>query len=116
MRQGTSPSRRATSRIEVPEDVWVLWQDNGREDVSRVRDMSLEGIFIETSKPRPAGAVTRLHFLVPEGQIRADAVVRHAKPDNGIGLKITAVRQEDRSHLAALMRRLRGLSRFRGAA
>ena len=116
MRQETFPSRRSTSRIGAAEDVWVLWQDNGHEDVSRVRDMSLGGIFIETPKQRSTGAMTKLHFLVPEGQIRAEAVVRHAMPNGGIGLKLTVVREEDRLHLAALVRRLRGLSRFRGAA
>jgi hypothetical protein len=108
--QGTTPSRRLTSRIEASEDVWVLWQCQGRDDVSRVRDMSLGGLFIETPKAIPADTATKLHFLVREGQIRADAVVRHAKP-GGVGLKFTAVIEEDRRKLAVLIMRLRTLSR-----
>jgi hypothetical protein len=38
------------------------------------------------------------------------------KPGRGLGLKFTAVREEDRRHLADLIKRLRGfgsISRFR---
>jgi hypothetical protein len=61
------------------------------------------------------GARTSLHFLVEEGQIRAEAVVRHEKPGRGLGLEFTAVREEDRGRLADLLKRLRGFgltSRF----
>jgi hypothetical protein len=62
------------------------------------------------------GSSTNLHFLVKEGQIRAEAVVRHVKPGCGLGLEFTAVLEEDRPRLAGLMKRLRGLgliSKFR---
>lgn len=91
----------------------MYWNCNGRDDVSRVRDLSMGGLFIETEKPRAVGVTTKLHFLVAEGPIRADAVVRHVRPGNGVGLKFTAVADEDREPLAALMKRLRGLSRYR---
>jgi hypothetical protein len=38
--------------------------------------MSMGGLFIETPEPKAQGVLTRLHFLVQEGQIRADAIVR----------------------------------------
>ena len=79
MWHGTTPSRRLTTRVAVSEDVWVYWRCEGREDVSRIRNLSIGGLFIETPKPRPTGAVTKLNFLAQEGQIRAEAVVRHAK-------------------------------------
>jgi hypothetical protein len=88
--------------------VWVYWQCHGREDVSLVRDMSMGGLFIETPQPKAAGVLTRLHFLVQEGQIRADAVVRHAKSGVGLGLRFTALSELDRPKLAALLTRLRG--------
>lgn len=65
------------------------------------------GLFIETDKPKVPGITVKLHFLVQEGQIRADAVVRHAKPDRGLGLRFTAVDNEDRPRLVELMKRLR---------
>lgn len=111
MSPGNSPSRRLTSRVAASGDVWVYWQCNGREDVSQVRDLSLGGLFIETEQPRNPGLKAKLHFLVREGQIRADTVVRRSEPGVGLGLKFVAVSEQERPQLAALMTRLRGLSR-----
>ena len=86
----------------------MYWQCQGREDVSSVRDMSVGGLFIETAEPKAEGVLTRLHFLVQEGQIRADAVVRHASAGTGLGLKFIALSEQDRPKLAALLSRLRG--------
>ena len=114
---GDSPSRRFTSRVPtlpIPiGDVWVYWECGNRRDISRVRDISMSGLFIETSKPMTKGAATSLHFLVQDGQIRADAVVRHVSAGIGQGLKYTAVNIEDARHLATLVTRLRGLHRER---
>jgi len=69
--------------------------------------MSLGGLFVETPTSRGVGSTIKLEFLVQEGQIRADAVVKRVEPGNGLALKFTAVMDEDRSRLAALMNRLR---------
>jgi hypothetical protein len=68
------------------------------------------GLFIETDTPPVAGMSAELDFLVQEGQIRAEAVVRHAEPGRGLGLRFTAVRNEDRLRLEELVKRLRGLN------
>jgi hypothetical protein len=69
--------------------------------------MSMGGLFIETLHPRAMGVLTRLHFLVQEGQIRADAIVKHAESGVGLGLRFTALSEQDRPKLAALLNRLR---------
>ena len=84
----------------------MYWRCHGREDVSRVRDMSMGGLFLETPELKEEGIRARLHFLVQEGQIRADAVVRHARSGIGLGLKFTALSEQDRPKLAALLTRL----------
>jgi hypothetical protein len=58
------------------------------------RNFSLGGLFVETSKSNGVGSTTTLDFLVREGQIRVDAVVRRVKPSRGLGLKFTAVRRK----------------------
>jgi len=116
VRPVTSPSRRLTSRVPAPAGVWVYWKCRGQEDVSRVRDMSMGGLFVETPESKPEGVLTRLHFLVQEGQIRADAVVRHAKSGVGIGLKFTALSDQDGPKLAALLNRLRAAQHSRQRA
>src|ERR1700704_4124113 len=85
----TSYSRRLHSRVEKLESVYVYWRSTGNEDVAPVRNLSMGGLFIETDKPKAPGIEAKLHFLVQEGQIRADAVVRHAKPGRGLGLRFT---------------------------
>jgi hypothetical protein len=76
--------------------------------------MSMGGLFIETPQPRAEGLHARLHFLVQEGQIRAEAVVRHIQSGKGLGLKFTALSEQDRPKLAALLTRLRWAFHSRG--
>jgi hypothetical protein len=89
----------------------VYWSCAERSDVSRIRNLSFGGIFIETRAPQPVGTKAEIDFLVEEGQIRTQAVVRHLERATGMGLEFTGVAQEDRPHLAALLTRLRSFSR-----
>jgi hypothetical protein len=107
LHQAVFHSRRFTSRVETHDLVWVDWRCIGREDISRVRNLSLGGLFVETPQPRGVGSTAKLEFLVQEGQIRADAIVRRAEPGRGLGMKFTAVSEEDRPRLEALISRLR---------
>lgn len=99
--------RRSHSRVEASVNVYIFWRSDGREDVAKVKNLSFSGIFIETEKSKDPGDTAELHFLVQEGQIRADAVVRRAKPGYGLGLRLMAVHNNDRRRLAELMKRLR---------
>lgn len=103
-------SRRMASRVETMGYVWVYWRCQGMDDVSRVCDMSPGGLFLSTPVPPPLGAKAKLDFLVQEGQIRAEAVVRHLVPGSGIGLKFTGITDKDCPHLVALLKRIRSLS------
>ena len=55
----------------------------------------MRGLFVQTERVRDVDAPIRLDFLVQEGQIRAEAVVQHVKPGSGLGLKFTALAEED---------------------
>jgi hypothetical protein len=103
--------RRFSSRVEPKNnDVWVYWEGSGDRDLSRVNYLSIGGLFIQTPRPKPIGSTTNLHFLVQEGQIRADATVQHVNRGNGLGLKFNAVNEKDSPNLAALLARLQSLS------
>jgi len=110
------PSRRLSSRVDVKEDVWVLWGNGGEEDVSRIKDLSIGGLFLQTPSLRPAGQSVRLHFLVQEGEIKAQAMVRHARQGAGVGLKFIALSEQGKPRLAALLNRLRSLLQSREAS
>ena len=103
-------SRRMTSRIETMGDVWVYWRCQDMDDVSRVCDLSVGGLCLSTPVPPPLGAKANLDFLVQEGQIRAEAVIRHLVPGRGLGLRFTAIIDKDCPRLVALLNRIRTLS------
>ena len=106
--QTTGPSRRRSSRIPAIDDVWVYWESAPYRDISRVRDLSPSGLFLETRARKKEGELVRLHFLVQEGQIRAEAEVRHvAQNGRGFGMKINSVSSQDAPHLRRLLSRLR---------
>jgi hypothetical protein len=100
-------SRRFTPRVETHDGVFVDWCCFGLEDISRVRNLSLDGLFVETAKSRSMGSTVKLEFLVQEGQIRADAVVKRAEPGSGLAMKFTTVTEQDRPRLGALINRFR---------
>jgi hypothetical protein len=106
-----SPSRRLTSRVDASGEVWVYWQCGVRVDLSRVRNVSAGGMFLELNKPLAKGQTAKLHFLVPEGAIQANAEVRYAFPGQGLGLKFIAVEKECGPKLAEMLRRLRAMQR-----
>src|SRR6266403_2594649 len=84
------PSRRITLRNTSPSNLWVYWNSKKHGDLSRVYDLSIGGLLVETRQAIPIGETIELDFLVQEGQIRAQAVVRYVKNGFGVGLKFTA--------------------------
>jgi len=110
---GLSPCRRLTTRVETGGEVWAYWQCGRRVDVSRVRNVSAGGMFLEIEQPIAKGQTANLHFLVPEGAIQVDAVVRRFTPGEGLGMKLVAIEKECGQHFAELLTRLRSIERSR---
>lgn len=112
VRGGELPSasyfRRRMSRAEADESVYAFWSCAGRESLSRVRDLSCGGLFVESPLEENIDSPVKLHFLVDEGQIRANAVVRHVSRGKGLGLKFIAIHEQDSQRLAGLIKRLQG--------
>jgi PilZ domain len=101
-----SKSNRRYPRIPTPKGVWVSWQHDGSQNVSRVRDLNVGGLFIETKTPPPVNASITLLFLVPEGEIRSSALVRNVTPAEGMGVQFVAMSQEHAVRLQSLFTRL----------
>jgi c-di-GMP-binding flagellar brake protein YcgR len=112
MPSGQNPSRRSAARVAAPSDLWAFWNCRKQDGLSRVLDLSLGGLGISLDKSERIGLgeTVQVNFLAPEGQIRADAVVRHVEPGS-LGLKFVALSDEDRPRLTALMMRVRNLAR-----
>jgi len=64
------------------------------------------GLFVETLKVCPVDATVELHFLVEDGEVRANATVRYVKAGSGIGLQFKTVRSEDQVRFSTMMKRL----------
>lgn len=84
----------------------VAWQHIGGRNVSRVATLGLGGLFISTSEPPEVGAVLKLVFDVPTGEVRARAIVKNVKPGKGMALAFIAMGAEDRARLDQLLKRL----------
>jgi hypothetical protein len=106
MKKQVLHSRRHRKRVETPQGVWVLWKCGRTEDTSKVKDLSVGGLFIETAKGCPVDATVELHFLVQDGEVRATATVRYVLPEKGLGLQFKAIRQEDQARFSAMIKRL----------
>lgn len=106
MKKHVLHSRRHHKRVETPQGVWVFWRCGRTEDTSRVKDLSVGGLFVETRKVCPVDATVELHFLVEDGEIRANATVRYVKAGSGLGLQFKAVRTEDQAHFSTMIKRL----------
>lgn len=106
LQRPVSHSRRFTSRVATS-DVWVYWSADGREDIAKVRNLSLGGLFLETSASEKVDSAVSLDFLVQEGQISLDAVVRRAEVSRGLALKFSEMTDSNQSRLTALVNRLR---------
>jgi hypothetical protein len=104
-------SRRVTPRTEADDEVHVFWYSHGRGDLSRVRNLNLGGIFIETRFGKELGTPVELYFLEGEGHIHAKAIVSHVEPGQGMGLKFTVIHEQDRLHFGSLMSRLYSASK-----
>ena len=106
MREPALPTRRRHPRVRTPQGVFVLWRWGRTEDTSRVKDLSLGGLFVETKKVCPVDAGVKLNFLVEDGGITAGASVRHVKAGSGLGLQFKSVRSEDRVRFATMIKKL----------
>lgn len=97
---------RRYQRIDLPKGMLVAWEASGKRIVSRVATLGLGGLFISTPVPPPVGEVLRLIFQVPDGEVRARAVVRDCRPGRGMGVAFTWMNQEARAKLHQLLKRL----------
>jgi hypothetical protein len=104
-KQGSKADRRH-QRVATPKGVWVAWQQDKQQSVSRVRDLNVGGLFIATPTPLATGSVVSVLMSVPEGEIRGKATVRNLIPGEGMGVQFTEISTENQVRLDKLVARL----------
>jgi hypothetical protein len=107
MTRAAGKENRRTARVAVSKGLWVAWQAaDGPRNISRVRDLSAGGAFIQTTIPVAIGTCVEMLFALPEGETRVDGIVRYADGKSGIGVEFTTMGAGDRARVQQLLRRL----------
>ena len=106
MAQGTKKVNRRFLRVKLPKGMLVAWQDNAGRAVSRVATLGLGGLFIATSHPPSVGALLKIVFEVPGGEVRARAIVKNVKPGEGMAVAFIEMGYADRARLNQLLKKL----------
>ncbi len=83
----------------------ATWYGGGQQQVSRVKTLSMGGVFLGGSTLRVGSELT-LVFEVPGGMVMAEAVVRNIVPDEGMGVEFTKMNAQSRALLEELLMRL----------
>jgi len=97
---------RRHERIALPQGMSVTWYGCGQQQVSRVKTLSMGGLFLCGSNTLRVGTDLTLVFEVPGGMVMADAVVRNVVPGEGMGVEFTKMNPQSRVLLEGLLTRL----------
>jgi hypothetical protein len=97
---------RRYPRVSAPKGTILAWENASLRHVSYVANLGLGGSYIRTTEAPPPGTFVRLLLDAPTGEVRARAVVQRSNPKQGLGVKIVAMRPEDRAGFARWLRRL----------
>ena len=101
----THREARRYERIALPKGMSVTWYGGGQQQVSRVKTLSIGGVFLGGSTLRVGSDLT-LVFEVPGGMVMAEAVVRNIVPGEGMGVEFTKMNTQSRALLEELLTRL----------
>jgi len=97
---------RLHQRISLPQGMSVTWYGSGQQQVSRVKTLSMGGLFLCGSNTLRVGTDLTLVFEVPGGMVLANAVVRNIVPGQGMGVEFTKMNPQIRVLLEELLTRL----------
>ena len=102
----TASAARRHERISLPQGMSVTWHGSGQQQVSRVKTLSMGGLFLCGSNTLRVGTELTLVFEVPGGMVLANAVVRNIVPGEGMGVEFTKMNRQNRVLLEGLLTRL----------
>jgi hypothetical protein len=100
--------KRRLPRIVLPRGMSITWRGGEKSVVSRVQTISAGGLSIASPEPASSGELLHVFFEVPAGEISAQAVVRHSREGQGMGVEFVAMSDEGRARLDHLLKKLLG--------
>jgi len=90
----TGADRRVHPRYEFTAAVEVLAADSGARIETRVRDLSQQGCYVDTSEALPLGTVTDVRIKKGAQVFEAQARVVYSRAAKGMGLVFTGIEPE----------------------
>lgn len=87
---GSAPTAaRLAKRYSLVCDLSIMYEGHTEALPIRIPDISTHGMFINTPRRFPEGAVLKIHFRLPRSgyEVRARGEVRYVLPDVGIGVE-----------------------------
>src|SRR5229473_3522707 len=91
--------RRTHPRYEFTAAVEVVAAESGARIETRVRDLSQQGCYVDTSNALPLGTVTDVRISKGTQLFEAHARVVYSRANKGMGLVFTAIEPEQRGIL-----------------
>ena len=83
----------------------LTYEGAGVRAATRISDISVAGVFIDTNSAVPAGSHLKLTFTLPDGHtVHTDGVVIHNQPRSGIGVKFLNLDPEDARRIRTFIR------------
>jgi PilZ domain-containing protein len=90
--------RRRSQRVPIL--VEVNYEGAGIRGQTRISDIGIYGVFVDTLSPLPAGAELSLSFTLPDGHVvEAVGIVVHSQPRIGMGINFTSAKEVDLEHI-----------------
>jgi hypothetical protein len=86
----TQQERRNHSRFQAKSGCYIAYV----EGTGRVRDLSLEGVFILDEDPLPVGEKVKFMLRQGIGEISLEGVVMRSEPSLGMAIQFTNVSRE----------------------
>lgn len=80
--------KRTYPRISLPNGMFVAWHGGDLLLFSRVKTVSMGGLFISVPSQPTVGTKLRLAFEVPGGNVRAEGIIRNVLPRGRHGCRI----------------------------
>jgi hypothetical protein len=102
----THGGMRRHERISLPQGMTVAWYGGGQQQVSRVKTLSMGGLFLCGTITLRIGSDLTVVFEVPGGMVLAEAVVRNNVPGEGMGVEFTKMNPQSQLLLEGLLTRL----------
>jgi hypothetical protein len=104
-------SSRSADRFRGYSDLSIVYEGSSEEIPVKVPDVSTTGMFINTARHFPEGAVIKVHFrlLRSDHEVNARAEVRYCLSGVGVGVQFVDISPDDQAAIEAELDSIRAL-------